>query len=152
MDKSAIQAIAAETADASPAAAQLGAAPVDQAALDAAAEAQGWAEIPKQFGAIVCMGLPELAPAYGDEPCLRWGEAMAALAKKYGWSFKSIGPELGLALATVPLAVPTYLAVKARRAAAAAPAGETVDGRVTGRATEQQPGAPDKPQKVKPIG
>lgn len=130
-----------------------GAAAPDQAAPAAldAAEAAAWAEIPKAFGDILCMALPELRPAYSPENCLRWGEQMVEVAKRYGWSSKIIGPWVGLAIATVPMAVPTIAAVRAARAARApaAPAGDTVEGEVTARKVDAQPGAP---QRVKPIG
>jgi hypothetical protein len=81
-----------------------------------AAEVDAWAQLPAAFGSVLCMALPELREHYSDANCRAWGEAMHSVAKKHGWSFRDVGPYLGLALATVPLAVPTVIAVRARRA------------------------------------
>lgn len=63
---------------------------------------------------------------------------MAPVADKYGWSPDGlIGPEMGLVAASLPFAVATFAAVKAKRAegaakAPAAPPVETAPGNVAG--------------------
>lgn len=82
--------------------------------------AQVWAQVPKMLGGILTMALPELAGVYTDDKCLAWGHGMAAVADKYGWdageTMGRFGPEIALTVATLPLALPTFAAIKARRA------------------------------------
>jgi hypothetical protein len=82
------------------------------------APAEIWALIPKQLGKLLSMALPELADVYNDEACSEWGKGMAAVSEKYGWDANETmlkwAPEVALATATIPLAVPTYFVVKKR--------------------------------------
>lgn len=100
----------------------------DQAAQDAANPppedhgidpAQTWAQIPFMLGKAIVMGLPELDGVYNEQACLQWGAGMAAVSEKYGWdaanTFAKFGPEIMLIMATVPLAVPTFHAIKERK-------------------------------------
>lgn len=84
--------------------------------------AQTWGQIPFMLGKVLAMGMPELAPIYNDQACYQWGVGMAAVSEKYGWDAGEVigrfGPEIALVVASVPLVVPTYQAIKARREAA----------------------------------
>lgn len=92
-------------------------------ATSSATEAQAWAALPAMFGGILAMAMPELRDVYKEEACATWGAAMVPVAHKYGWSADAlIGPEAGLVLASVPLAVGTFAAVRAYKARAAAEA------------------------------
>jgi hypothetical protein len=96
---------------------------VEQEQADAARqEVEIWALIPKQIGTILGMALPELKTVYTDEACHQWGAGMAAVSQKYGWdaadTLAKFAPELALASATIPLAVPTYFAIRKRLDAA----------------------------------
>lgn len=88
------------------------------AAAPALTEAQEWAQIPATAGAIFSSYLPELAAVYTPEACDRWGAAFAVLAKRYGWQHSRVmewlGPIVPCVLATVPLAVPTVKAFRAK--------------------------------------
>lgn len=150
MDTAALDAISSEASAPAPGApiavaGEPAAPPGAPGVLDAAAAC---AEIPAAFGSVLCMALPELRDAYSPENCHRWGEAFAKVAKKHGWDIAAIiGPYLGLALATVPMLVPTVLAVRARRAApapAASPASPVPDLAAAGEASSGPP-------KVKPL-
>ncbi len=112
--KSEVLADAGAAPQPAPAADAPGAAPAAPA-FDRATEAKGWAQLPKAVGQVLAMALPELADVYNDRDCLAWGEAMADLAHEHGWSAKILGPWVGVALASVPFIVPTYMAVKMRR-------------------------------------
>lgn len=85
-------------------------------------QAQIWAQVPLQVGALLAMALPELAGVYTEPRCLAWGNGMAAVAEKYGWDAgESIGkwaPEIMLIAASIPLIVPTVQAFKKKRAEA----------------------------------
>lgn len=74
------------------------------------------------LGKVLAMGMPELAPIYNEQACYQWGVGMAAVSDKYGWDAGEVigrfGPEIALVVASVPLVVPTYQAIKARREAA----------------------------------
>jgi hypothetical protein len=86
-----------------------------QAATSAAAfktKAESWAFIPAMFGKIVAMALPELKDVYTEDACLAWGEAMVPVAEKYGWGDPAVSVEVALLIATVPLALPTGIAIK----------------------------------------
>jgi hypothetical protein len=96
----------------------------EQAQADAAQpdgapdQAEVWALIPKQIGTILGMALPELKAVYTDDACHQWGVGMAAVSQKYGWdaadTLAKFAPELALVSATIPLAVPTYFAIRTR--------------------------------------
>lgn len=81
--------------------------------------AQTWGQIPFMLGKVLAMAMPELASAYNEQACYQWGVGMAAVSEKYGWDAGEVigrfGPEIALAVASVPLVVPTYQAIKARR-------------------------------------
>lgn len=83
--------------------------------------AQAWAQIPFMLGKVVTMALPELAGVYNEQACLQWGVGMAAVADKYGWdagdTMAKWAPEIALTVASIPLVVPTYQAIKARKLA-----------------------------------
>ncbi|WP_426078876.1 hypothetical protein [Janthinobacterium sp. PSPC3-1] len=83
--------------------------------------AQTWGQIPFMLGKVIVMGLPELAGVYNEQACYQWGVGMAAVSEKYGWdageTLTRFGPEIALVVASVPLVVPTYQAIKARREA-----------------------------------
>lgn len=83
--------------------------------------AQTWGQIPFMFGKVISMAMPELAGVYTEEKCYQWGVGMAAVSEKYGWDAGEVigrfGPEIALAVASVPLVVPTFQAIKARREA-----------------------------------
>ncbi|MCX7289726.1 hypothetical protein [Janthinobacterium sp.] len=83
--------------------------------------AQTWGQIPFMLGKVLSMALPELAGVYNEQACYQWGVGMAAVSEKYGWDAGEVigrfGPEIALAVASVPLVVPTYQAIKARREA-----------------------------------
>lgn len=109
-------------------------------AIDPAA---AWAVLPKMFGGILAMALPEVGPVYSDERCQAWGVAMSAVADKHGWdaqeTLSRFGPEIALVVATLPLAIPTVLAIKKARAEAA----RTVEEQ---KPAPEQPGAGNEPQ------
>ena len=83
--------------------------------------AQTWGQIPFMFGKVLSMALPELKDVYNEQACYQWGVGMAAVSEKYGWDAGEVigrfGPEIALAVASVPLVVPTFQAIKARREA-----------------------------------
>jgi hypothetical protein len=85
--------------------------------------AQTWAQVPKMFGGLLAMAMPELAQVYTDDKCLAWGVGMAAVSEKYGWdageTISRFGPEIALVVASLPLVLPTVTAIKTRRAEAA---------------------------------
>ena len=78
--------------------------------------ALAWAQLPKMFGGIISMALPELDKVYTDDKCYAWGAAMSSVAEKHGWdaaeTMARFGPEIALTVATLPLVVPTVLAIK----------------------------------------
>ena len=83
--------------------------------------AQTWGQIPFMFGKVLTMAMPELANVYNEQACYQWGVGMAAVSEKHGWDAGEVigrfGPEIALVVASVPLVVPTYQAIKARREA-----------------------------------
>jgi hypothetical protein len=85
-------------------------------------QAQAWAQIPMMLGGLLAMALPEVADAYTEDACMRWGGAMAMLAEKHGWEAGSTmakyAPEIAVTMASIPLVVPVVHAIKARREAA----------------------------------
>jgi len=82
-----------------------------------------WAQIPAMFGGIISMALPEVAPAYSEAACMKWGAAMAQVAQKHNWdaaeTMSRFAPEIALAVASFPLVVPVVAAIKKKRAEAA---------------------------------
>jgi len=88
-------------------------------AANAPDPALAWAQIPKMFGSLLGMALPELQHVYTDANCAQWGGAMAQVADKYGWdageTMAKWAPEIALVVATLPLAVPTFQVIKAAR-------------------------------------
>lgn len=97
----------------------------DKAAAEADPEfqAKAWAEMAKSIGGLLSMIEPALEQVYTERACLQWGRAVVPVAEKYGWNGPSSIPELGLLIATVPLALPTgfllHQRIKALRKAAA---------------------------------
>lgn len=85
--------------------------------------AEAWAALPKMFGALLQIAMPELAGVYNDQACYQWGGAMQAMAEKHEWDAAATmslwAPEIGLVFASVPLVIPTVQAIRARRAEAA---------------------------------
>lgn len=84
----------------------------------------GWAQIPGVVGGMLSMAMPELQGVYSEEACMRWGEAMHAVATKHGWeageTMARFGPEIALTVASFPLVLPVVQVMKARKAAAEA--------------------------------
>ncbi|HGO6127519.1 TPA: hypothetical protein ACK3RK_006087 [Burkholderia cepacia] len=93
-----------------------------QPAADPVDPATQWAMLPKVFGGILAMAMPELNDVYSDAACAEWGSKMVPVADKYGWdaagALSGFMPEIALAMATLPLAIPTLAAIKQRRIAA----------------------------------
>lgn len=109
-------------------------------AADPEHQAQAWAGVMAMIGGALTMIAPELEQIYTEKACLKWGAAVVPVAQKYGWDGPGSVPEIGLLIATLPLAVPSFFLVrrriaqlKAAKAAAdeartvenGAPAGET---------------------------
>lgn len=125
-DLRALEAMAAEGAGAP--VAEVGPPPVDPA--------ETWAVLPAMIGSTLAIALPELRAVYTPEACRDWGAAMAPVADKYGWSADGLlGPEIGLIAASLPFAVATFAAVKARRAEAASQAPAAPPSEVPGAKT-----------------
>lgn len=83
-------------------------------------QGEQWAMIPAMLGSALAMALPDLREVYSQSACLAWGEAMAPVAKKYGWDADALAcPEVGLLCASLPLALGTITAVQRHKAAAA---------------------------------
>lgn len=83
----------------------------ETAALDSA---QQWASVLQMAGAALSMLAPELRQVYTPAACEAWGQAMQPVAEKYGWNSPANAPEFGLALASLGVGVPTYMAIKRR--------------------------------------
>ncbi len=84
-------------------------------------QAEAWAVIPQMIGGFVLMIAPELAPCYTDAKCLQWGERMVPVALKRGWDKGPDSlPEIALIASSLGFAVPTYLVVRNKLAAAKA--------------------------------
>ncbi len=95
-------------------------------------QAKAWAAMVQAIGGMLSMIAPELQQVYTDKACLEWGRSVVPVAEKYGWNGPSSVPELGLLIATVPLALPTgfilHARIKAlRKAKAEADEARTVD-------------------------
>jgi hypothetical protein len=124
--------------------------PSEEPAID---PAQTWAQIPFMFGKLLGMAMPELRPVYNEEACLAWGVGMAAVSDKYGWdageTIAKWGPEIALVVATLPLAVPTYHAIKARQEAKERAEAARERERTTVD-INQRPNAPSGPMDMEP--
>lgn len=81
--------------------------------------AVAWSQIPMTIGVFLSSMMPELQGVFNESACANWGAAMASVSEKYGWSAEDTmakwAPELALGMATLPLAVPVYKAVKSRK-------------------------------------
>jgi len=86
--------------------------------------ARAWGTMAMTVGGFLGMAMPELRAVYTEDACMQWGTGMAAVADKYGWdagdTVAKWAPECALLMASIPLIVPTVVAVKERRAAAKA--------------------------------
>lgn len=87
-----------------------------EAAIAAEEEAKEWGMIAYMVGGGLSMIAPELQQIYTEDKCIGWGRTVVPVSQKYGWSGPGSIPELGLALSTLGLAVPTYLVVKTKLA------------------------------------
>jgi hypothetical protein len=92
--------------------------PEQQAETTAAAamdtQAREWGVIAFTIGSALAMLAPELRQVYTEDACYTWGQSAAVVADKYGWNGPGSVPEIGLAIATAGLAIPSYLAIAAR--------------------------------------
>jgi hypothetical protein len=79
-------------------------------------EAAAWAQLPLMIGSMLSMFAPELQAVYTEDACSTWGERMVPVAKKYGWNGPSNLPEIGLAITTAGLALPTIIVIRAKLA------------------------------------
>lgn len=104
-------------------------------------EAQAWAQVPMMLGGMLAMIAPELQAIYTEENCHRWGERMVPVAQKYGWNGPSNLPEIGLAISTLGMAVPTVIVIRAKLAQmkAAKEAHEAAKARSMARSTTPSP-------------
>lgn len=116
----------------------------DKAAADADPinQARAWGVLAFSVGGMLSIIAPELKGVYTEDACLAWGTAVVPVAEKYGWSGPSNVPELGLILATLPLAVPSFFIMRERlrelrKAKAQAEDARTVD---SGAPTGESPG------------
>lgn len=107
---------------------QAAAAEAHDAAEDQARE---WGVIAYTIGSALGMLAPELRQVYTESACLTWGRSVVPVAEKYGWNGPANVPEIGLAISTAGLAVPTFLLIRKRlaelRPAKARKAGEAGD-------------------------
>ena len=88
-----------------------------QAAADTMdASAREWGTIAYMVGGALAMLAPELRQVYTEDACFAWGQSAATVAQKYGWDGPANVPEIGLAISTVGLAVPSFLAIRLRLA------------------------------------
>lgn len=90
---------------------------------DAAAKA--WGMIPFALGGALSILAPELRQVYTEEACYGWGQGAAAVSRKYGWDSPGELPELALIVSTIGLALPSYVAIRAK-------VEEVKDGKATG--------------------
>lgn len=91
--------------------AQLQAAQAEQALEQGARE---WGSIAFMVGGALSMLCPELRQVYTEEACSAWGASVMPVAEKYGWNGPGSIPEIGLAISTIGLAVPSYLAIRVK--------------------------------------
>ncbi len=98
-------------------------------AADPDVQARAWGVLAYSIGGMLSVLAPELKSVYTEDACLAWGHSVVPVAQKYGWDGPGNVPELGLLLATVPLALPTYFLVRKRIAElkAAKAAGEAAE-------------------------
>jgi hypothetical protein len=87
--------------------------PDQQAEALAENQAKEWGMVAFVVGNALAMIAPSLKSVYTEQACQAWGHAMVPVADKYGWNGPGNVPEIGLAIATIGLALPSYLAVKA---------------------------------------
>jgi len=92
------------------------AAEAEAKAADPDTQAKAWGVLAYSIGGMLAVLAPELKGVYTEEACLAWGHSVVPVAEKYGWEGPSNVPELGLLLASVPLAVPTFFIVRERLA------------------------------------
>jgi len=85
-----------------------------QAEQLADAGAREWGLIAWTVGNALAMFAPELKQVYTEDACLKWGESANKVAEKYGWNGPGSLPELGLALSTAALVVPTVALIRMR--------------------------------------
>lgn len=83
-------------------------------AADPETQAQAWAGLMAMIGGALTMIAPDLEQVYTEKSCLKWGASVVPVAQKYGWDGPSSVPEIGLLIATLPLAVPSFFLVRAR--------------------------------------
>ena len=88
-----------------------------QAAASLETGARQWGSIAYMIGGALAMVAPELRHVYTERACLDWGRAVVPVADKYGWNGPNRLPELGLLIATMGLAVPSVLAIRAAASA-----------------------------------
>lgn len=79
-------------------------------------QAREWGMLAFTVGAALSMLAPELKQIYTEEACERWGLSVVPVAEKYGWNGPGNVPEIGLAICTLGLAVPTVLVVRMKLA------------------------------------
>lgn len=78
--------------------------------------AREWGMIMFMIGGGLAMIAPELRKVYTEEACAAWGASVMPVSEKYGWDGPGSIPEVGLAISTIGLAVPSVLAIRAKLA------------------------------------
>lgn len=86
----------------------------EQEATEEERQAREWGAIAFTIGGALSMLAPELRQVYTEAACMRWGESVVPVAKKYGWDGPGKVPELGLLMSTAMLVVPSFFVIKAR--------------------------------------
>lgn len=84
------------------------------AQADPAYQAKAWGAMAYSVGAMLSIIAPELKSVYTEDACLAWGHSVVPVAEKYGWNGPSSVPELGLLMATVPLALPSFFIIRGK--------------------------------------
>lgn len=79
---------------------------------DAESQAREWGSIAFMVGQALAMLAPELRQVYTEQACMAWGTAVVPVSQKYGWGNPTNVPEVGLAIATLGLAVPSVLLIR----------------------------------------
>lgn len=110
-------------------------------AADPENQAKAWGVLAFSIGGMLSVLAPELKNVYTEDACLAWGHSVVPVAEKYGWDGPSNVPELGLLLATVPLALPTYFIVRKRLAELRAAKAAADEARTVDNQAEQPGGA-----------
>ncbi len=77
-----------------------------------AAQAAEWAALAQLVGGALALLAPELTHIYTPAACERWGASVVPVAEKYGWNGPNSIPEIGLAIATAGLAVPSFILIR----------------------------------------